>query len=145
MRHRIYSDSTLPFKFTYVLWLLTNSFTQGSHSIYLWKLCQRPIELIRFLEKQEVGTLGSRSRVGTIDFWYFSYSRRTNGVPKSLFLLLNSKYKQKTSKILIFTIRKIDKNIKSCMKWVPVRARDDLNSAFCTVVCTDHESDLTFS
>ena len=30
------------------------------------------------------------------------------------------------------------------MKWVPVRARDDLNSAFCTVFCTDHESDLTF-
>ena len=30
------------------------------------------------------------------------------------------------------------------MKWVPIRARDDLNSAFCTVFCTDHESDLTF-
>ena len=31
------------------------------------------------------------------------------------------------------------------MKWVPVRARDDLNSAFCTVFCADHESDLTFA
>ena len=64
----LYTNQSFIFYASTTYW---NQGTQGSHSMFLWKLCQRPIELTRFLKKKLVGTLDARDRVGTIDFCRF--------------------------------------------------------------------------